>query len=403
MVNPGPHEIDEIRAPDGWELLYIGEHFEFKNGLNKAKKYFGHGTPIINYMDVYKYPGLFLYQIVGKVDVNSEEKRAYSVRKGDVFFTRTSETPEEIGIASVLIDDVEDGVFSGFVLRARPNTNAFNNDFKKYCFSSSAVRKQIQSTSSYTTRALTNGRLLSQVVVPAPIDIEEQKAIAEVLSDVDALIEHLEALIAKKGDIKTATMQQLFAIDDSSNITEFGKVCSLRKTRCAPASAPEGSKSIELEHIQAETGIVLDKTPMLELVSLKSSYKQGDILFGKLRSYLRKFHLAQDSGYCSTEIWVIVPDKDVVEPEYLYNVVQTNRFIEAASEAYGTHMPRADWGVVSEFKMKLPSSLKEQKKVASVLMDMEKEINELRNQSVKLQGIKQGMMQELLTGRTRLI
>ena len=195
--------------PVGWEIKNIGELLEFKNGLNKEKEFFGYGTPIINYMDVYKFSGLVRENLTGKVFVSREEIVAYSIRRGDVFFTRTSETVDDIGVSTVLLEDVRDGVFSGFVLRGRPKNENLELDFKKYCFNSTYIRKQISSTSSYTTRALTNGTLLSNVTLAYPLDKEEQTAIANALSDIDALITSLEKLIAKKRAIKTAAMQQL--------------------------------------------------------------------------------------------------------------------------------------------------------------------------------------------------
>src|SRR5690606_29474782 len=115
---------------------------------------------------------------------------------------------EEIGIASVMLDEPNDTVFSGFVLRARPNNDSLENEFKKYCFSTRYVRRQITSRASYTTRALTNGRLLSATSLARP-PVAEQLAIAAALCDADELIASLDALIAKKRDIKQTAMQQL--------------------------------------------------------------------------------------------------------------------------------------------------------------------------------------------------
>lgn len=197
--------------PDDWLVTTIGDLFTFKNGLNKAKAYFGYGTPIINYMDVFKCQSLYKKNVLGTVTVSAEEIRAYRVKKGDVFFTRTSETVEEIGLAAVLEEDIEDGVFSGFVLRARPKAHDLKLDlkFKRFCFRSEIVRKQITSRSSYTTRALTNGRLLSRVILPCPSEIKEQEAIATTLSDMDTAIEALEQKLAKYRQIKQGMMQEL--------------------------------------------------------------------------------------------------------------------------------------------------------------------------------------------------
>jgi len=200
-------ELGEI--PEDWEVQSLGRIFGFKNGLNKAKEFFGYGSPIVNYMDVYNYPGINSSDIRGLVDVTKEETSAYSVKNGDVFFTRTSETVDEIGITTVLLDDVINGVFSGFILRAREKVDALDLLFKKYCFSSYYIRKQIKSTSSYTTRALTNGTLLSNVKLAFPKGKEEQAAIAKVLSDMDAEIDALELRLDKTQQIKQGMMQEL--------------------------------------------------------------------------------------------------------------------------------------------------------------------------------------------------
>jgi len=107
-----------------------------------------------------------------------------------------------------MLDDPQDTVFSGFVLRARPKDDRLNETFKKYCFASSLVRKQITSKSTYTTRALTNSRVLSATSIARPPK-EEQTAIATVLSDMDAEIAALEARRDKTRRVKQGMMQEL--------------------------------------------------------------------------------------------------------------------------------------------------------------------------------------------------
>ena len=149
-----------------WPIVPIRELLEFKNGLNKGKEYFGYGTPIVNYTDVYHNTGLMAKDIKGKVCLSKDEIRRFEVRKNDVFFTRTSETPEEVGLSAVLLEDIDDCVFSGFVLRGRPKTDDLVGDYCKYCFSTKHVREEIVRNCTYTTRALTNGRVLSYIDIP---------------------------------------------------------------------------------------------------------------------------------------------------------------------------------------------------------------------------------------------
>jgi type I restriction enzyme S subunit len=107
-----------------------------------------------------------------------------------------------------MLDEPDDTVFSGFVLRARPKDSSLDDQFKKYCFSTSGVRNQITSQSTETTRVLTNGKYLSVVAIHRPPKAE-QAAIASVLSDMDAEIAALESRLAKARNIKQGMMQEL--------------------------------------------------------------------------------------------------------------------------------------------------------------------------------------------------
>lgn len=191
-----------------WKQVSLGELFTFKNGLNKAKQFFGFGTPIVNYMDVYNGPKIRASRVQGRVSLSIDEIKNFDVRRGDVLFTRTSETPEEVGLAAVMLDEPSQTVFSGFVLRARPRNDELCDEFKAYCFRSSFVRGQIISKSTYTTRALTNGRQLSAVTLPIPPK-SEQAAIAAVLSSMDDELAALEFRRQKTVALKQAMMQQL--------------------------------------------------------------------------------------------------------------------------------------------------------------------------------------------------
>lgn len=191
-----------------WEIVTLGELFLFKNGLNKGKEFFGTGTPIVNYMDVFKNSYFRSTDLSGSVSVTSQELKNFEVKIGDVFFTRTSETPEEVGLASVVLDEPKQTVFSGFLLRARPKNERLCNEFKAFCFKTDSVRSQIISKASYTTRALTNGRILSGVVMQLPPK-DEQLAIATILSDMNAEIKALEQRRDKTKLIKQGMMQEL--------------------------------------------------------------------------------------------------------------------------------------------------------------------------------------------------
>lgn len=243
------------------------------------------------------------------------------------------------------------------------------------------------------------------IAYPTPA---EQRAITAVLGDVGALLGALEQLVAKKRDLKQAAMQQLLTgqtrlpdFHGEWEVKRFGELAVPRRERVDPRKAEVQEFCIELEHIEQGSGRLTGSGSTGGESSLKSMFQAGDVLFGKLRAYLRKYWLADRSGVCSTEIWVLVANRSLISPEFLFQLVTANKFIDAASTAYGTHMPRSDWNVVKNYEVAVPKPI-EQTAIAEALTDMDRELAALEERRAKTLALKQGIMQELLTGRTRL-
>ena len=111
-------------------LRYIGR---FQNGISKGAEYFGSGFPFINYGDIYK-NAILPFKANGLAKSTKEDQNIYSVKKGDVFFTRTSETINDIGMASTCLQTIENATFSGFTIRFRQLKFTLNEQFSKYYF-----------------------------------------------------------------------------------------------------------------------------------------------------------------------------------------------------------------------------------------------------------------------------
>ena len=393
-MKPGFKQTKAGPIPDEWSVLPLGNHFTFKNGLNKAKGFFGYGTPIVNYMDVYNKRGISADSLQGRVSLSAHERSAYEVRKGDVFFTRTSETVNEVGISAVMLDEPKDTVFSGFVLRARPKDDRLDDRFKQYCFSSCCVRIQITSQSTETTRALTNGRALSAVDIPLPPK-PEQRAIAEALGDADALIESLERLIAKKRDVKQGAMQELLAgrrrLPGFTDPWKSKKLSDLLRyerpdkyivhsdvyTEHGNIPVLTANKSFVLGFTDEDYG-VFQSPPAIIFDDFTTDSKYVDFSFKVKSSAIKLLHAKCDE----------VCLRFVSELMHLlkYPIGEHKRYY------------------ISEYQhliMPMPSP-SEQTAIAAVLSDMDAEIAALEAKLAKARAIKQGMMQELLTGRIRL-
>ena len=329
---------------------------------------------------------------------------ASEIAGGDVLLNITGAS---IGRASVARPEVVGGNVNQHVCIIRPNSSRLMSSFLCAVLLSALGQSQIDSYQAGGNRQGLNFGQVRRIRLPLP-HLAEQTAIAEALSDIDDLIASLERLIAKKRDIKAATMGQLLTgrtrlpgFTGKWERKQFGELAYIRNERIVGDARADALSCVELEHLGQGDGRLLGTT-VASAGSSKYRFDEGDVLFGRLRAYLRKHWLARFSGVCSTEIWPLVPRESLVLSSFLLFVVQAESFIEAASMAYGTHMPRADWSVVRRYSVSLPS-VPEQAAIAAVLSDMDAEIEALESRLAKTRMLKQGMMQELLTGRTRLV
>ena len=195
-----------------WEQRKVGDYYEFKNGLNKGKEFFGKGTPIVNFTDVFYKRGLIVSDLQGRVTLEQKEIDNFLVKKGDIFFTRTSETVEEIGYPSVMLESPDNTVFSGFVLRGRTflEQDPLEDVFKKYVFFTESFRKEMMSKSSMTTRALTSGTAIKNMVFYHPLSKEEQKKIGDYFSNLDNLITLHQRKYDETKTLKKYMLQKMF-------------------------------------------------------------------------------------------------------------------------------------------------------------------------------------------------
>jgi len=399
-VNKGYVKYEVGEFPEDWNVILIGDSLKFKNGLNKESEYFGYGTPIVNYMDVFNNHGIRQKNIEGKVFLNREEKNSFSAKKGDVFFTRTSETQEEIGNSAVLLENIDDCVFSGFILRGRPKNNIVLPEYYQYCLTPNYVRNQIISTSSYTTRALTNGRFLSKVKLIIPPTLEEQKSIATALSDIDELITGLEKLISKKKDVKRGAMQQLLTPPHkggkrlpgfSGEWTEnkLGEFCKITTGKLdANAMVEDGDYRF---YTCAKTFYHIDNYAF-DTEALLVSGNGANV--GYIHYYKGKFNAYQRT-YVLDDFKTNIHFMKCLLDKYLAQRID--------SEKNEGNTPYIKMDTLTEMRINIPSCKSEQGLIAKMLFEIDSEITQIELKKEKYQAIKQGMMQELLTGKIRLV
>ena len=176
-----------------WKKVKLGELYEVHNGLSKGRQFFGSGYPFLTFSTVFN--NWFLpKELESLVQSSEKEREACSIKKGDVFITRTSETMDELGMSSVALRDYPNATYNGFTKRLRPITDDVIPEYIGYYLRSPKFRGKFMAFSTMTTRAsLANGDLLGmEVELP---NKDEQHRIATILSRYDSLIENYQKQI----------------------------------------------------------------------------------------------------------------------------------------------------------------------------------------------------------------
>lgn len=208
MKDSGIEWIGEI--PEHWEIRRLRYLGTCVNGISKGGEFFGSGYPFVSYSDVYKNMELPT-EVSGLVETTESEREWYSVKEGDVFFTRTSETIEEVAFTSTCMKTINNATFAGFLIRFRPITDLLTKEFSKYYFRSSNHRLFFVKEMNLVTRASLSQELLKRLPVLLP-STEEQKKIAEFLdekcSELDAAINRKQSIIEKLTEYKKSLIYE---------------------------------------------------------------------------------------------------------------------------------------------------------------------------------------------------
>ncbi|WP_084477510.1 restriction endonuclease subunit S [Actinokineospora enzanensis] len=383
--------------PHGWQEYTIDQTLTLINGLAfRPSEWKAHGTPIIRIQNLNDNNSPYNYY-----DGPIDEK--YRIRAGNILFAWSGTTGTSFGARAWAGPNA---VLNQHIFKVVPDKTKVTSYYSFLILQN--VQKEIERQAHGFKSSFVHVKKSDLVKVSLLIPpISEQWAIGEALSEIDELIANTRRLVEKKRAIKRGMMQQLLAgevrlpgFSEPWCEMHFEDLAAPTRERVDPRSVSAGTRLIELEHIGAMSGRLTGYSTAAEAVSLKTVFRPGDVLFGKLRAYLRKYWLADSEGLCSTEMWALRAKRNAVGAFVRY-VVETDRFAEAASGGYGTHMPRSDWSVVRKLPVSVPPR-DEQEAISQVLRDADTEIAALYGSIEKTVAVKQGMMQELLTGRTRL-
>lgn len=326
------------------------------------------------------------------------------VETGDIVYTKSPLKANPFGI--IKLNKGKAGIVSTLYAVYKVNNKTCYGPWLDYYFSLDAntnrYLRPLVKKGAKNDMKINNAYVLhDRIFAPG---IPEQKRIAAFFTVVDNKIAELKQKKALLEQYKKGVMQKLFSQElrfKDDNGKDFpkwekkklGEIFRIKSEKYNPIKETYSVKCIELEHLATDTGKLLGYVEGAELNSIKNKFKNGDVLFGKLRPYLRKFLRPNFDGVCSSEIWVL--EGQIISNHFLYWLIQTDSFIEIANKSSGSKMPRADWSLISTQTFFYPSQ-KEQTKIANFLSAIDEKINRTENQIQQTQEWKKGLLQNML-------
>ena len=394
-------KTDVGNIPADWETATYGEVFDFLSTLTNSRADlcergdFGY----IHYGDVHTRWENNVDLKKSKLPEIKQEKIKASpslVREGDLIVVGASEDYGSVAKSVEVTNIGSQRVFSGsgtFLLRDK--NCVFAEGIRGYIHTIPVVKKQIQQLASGLKVFGVPKSSLRNVIIPIPT-IDEQKAIATALSDVDGLIENIERLIAKKRDVKTAAMQvlltgkkRLAGVNGDFRQVSLDEICKIQKgdliTRktSVPGNIPVVAGGLTPSHYHNASN-----RPAHTITISASGANAG---------YVALHNKPIFASDCST----IIPSEKY-DVKFLYYSLKKNQLALYALQTGGAQ-PHVYPEHLRFFKITYVHNVNAQKTIASILSDMDAEIEALQKRLAKTKAIKTAMMQELLTGKTRLV
>lgn len=422
MVKPGYKQTEVGVLPEDWAIKKLINLSDggMQNGTFYEGSRKGTGVYFLNVGNLYQAAPI-IPQTLGKFDASKDEIDRFHVKNGDLFFTRSSIVPSGIAYCNWYKDSGDNTtVFDSHVVRFKTDTDQVNPMYLYLQCVSQESRKYFISNAKVATMTTIDQAQIGSCLIPVP-SLTEQKNIAEAISDADRIIRLLEKLIIKKKAIKQGAMQEL--LTGKRRLPGFsGKWQNFNLMKHSKIKARIGWQGLKKsEYLDSGYALLVTGTDFDDgkvrwdncHYVTRSRYDQdqniqirnNDILITKDGS-LGKVALVQEltkPATLNSGIFVIRPLQSIYDPVFVYHILSSfvfKNFLDRLSAGSTIiHLYQKD---VDKFEFLLPPSIEEQKAIAAILSEMDDDIEVLEEELAKYRQVKQGMMQQLLTGKIRL-
>lgn len=402
--------------PEDWDIAQIGELDPFVTSGSRgwATYYSECGSPFIRITNLSRsciYPDLSDLRYVDVAGNDSEVART-QLRSGDVLISITA----DIGIIGYVTDDFPlPAYINQHISLVRFDSDRIDSRFIAYFLASENSQRVFRALTDSGAKAGMNLATVKQTRFALPPTGAEQSAIAEALSDADALIESQEQLLAKKRHLKQATMQEL--LTGKTRLPGFSGAWGVKRLReladiqrgasPRPIDSPIwfDDKSavgwVRISDVTKSGMYLLDTTQRLSALGIQHSrpVSRGSLIMSICATVGRPVITKIDT--CIHDGFVVFDNLSTTQ-HFMYYVLQSIEDDWSRHGQTGSQM-NLNTTLINSTKVSIPPTVEEQTAIATILSDMDAEIADLDAQLAKTRAIKQGMMHNLLSGTIRLI
>lgn len=410
MVN----EVLRTDIPDDWDVITLGDYAQiFRGGSPRPIQAFlttsDQGINWIKIGDV---------GVGDKFIESTEEKiipegvlRSRMVYEGDLILSNS------MSYGRPYIMNIEGCIHDGWLVIQKYD-KVFNRDYLYYALSSDLTMRQYAAMAAGSSVQNLNKEKVSKVVLPCP-KIPEQEQIAKALSCTDGLIMDLKKLVRKKKEIRQGTMQML--VTGKRRLDGFAGEwfdCTLDAIAYVlngdrGINYPSGDDFIDYGIPFINAGNIIDNVidiSTADYISIEkynslggAKIQKNDIIFC-LRGSLGKCAISDFTGGAPASSLCVIRAKDGIDARFLFHIINseiTSRQIDNLNA--GSSQPNLSAKSLKSFKFIIPKDVAEQEMISNILSNMDSDIRKLEEKLSKYQKVKQGMMEELLTGKIRLV
>lgn len=334
-----------------------------------------------------------------KISADDYKKLSKKVKnlKGDIILARYA----TIGTVSYVDVDI-DFIVSYSCVTIKPDTSKLFGLFLYYYFKSSIFKLEVKNKVNANIQDNVGIGDLVKMKIPLPPTLEEQKAIATTLSDVDALITNLEKLITKKKAIKQGAMQQLLTPPHKGGKRLKGFTGEwVEKSLGDMTNIKTGSKNNQ-DKVKDGTFPFFVRSQTVEKIN-SYSYDCEAILIPGEGGIGSIYHYIDGKFEVHQRVYVISDFKENILGKFIYLKMLYGFYNHAMTNSVKATVDSLRLPTFLEFIIDMPQTIEEQKAITQILFDLDLDLKQLETKKAKYQDIKQGMMQELLTGKTRLV